>query len=100
MSKFTFVCQEEPMPFASTIDTKRTVEFNADSLDQILNEFEHFLRGCGFFFQGQLDFIDDEKYEHDDYDESEETNFNFDSIPKNNWPFGNLKPQDENVSDR
>ncbi len=57
MSKFIFVCQEESMPFVNSIESKRTVEFNADGLHDIITEFENFLRGCGFHFEGQLDFV-------------------------------------------
>jgi hypothetical protein len=34
------------------------VEFNGESLSEIVGEFEMFLRGCGFSFQGQLDLVD------------------------------------------
>jgi len=60
MSKFTFICQEESMPFVHSIQSKRTVEFNAETLDSILNEFEMFLRGAGFHFNGQLDIVEEE----------------------------------------
>jgi hypothetical protein len=60
MSKFTFICQEESMPFAHSIQSKRTVEFNAETLDSILIEFEMFLRGAGFHLNGQLDIVEDE----------------------------------------
>jgi hypothetical protein len=80
MSKFTFICQEEAMPFVSSVDAKRTVEFEAESLDQLLNEFEMFLRGCGFYFSGRLDVVP--------YDDNEsEDKFDFSEIPQNNWPF-------------
>jgi hypothetical protein len=62
MSKFTFVCQEESMPFVHSIQSKRTVEFNAETLDDILNEFEMFLRGAGFHFEGHLDFVNEDDY--------------------------------------
>jgi hypothetical protein len=68
MSKFTFVCQEESMPFVHSIQSKRTVEFNAETLDDILNEFEMFLRGAGFHFEGHLDIVNE-----DDYIQPEET---------------------------
>ncbi len=61
MSKFTFICQEESMPFVNSVESKRTVEFNADGLSDIITEFEHFLRGCGFYLNGTLDFVDDEE---------------------------------------
>jgi hypothetical protein len=62
MSKFTFVCQEESMPFVHSIQSKRTVEFNAETLDDILNEFEMFLRGAGFYFEGRLDIVNEDDY--------------------------------------
>lgn len=93
MSKFTFICEDEPMPFATSVDAKRTVQFNSDSLGTIIEEFENFLRGCGFYFRGQLDFIDDD----DSYIAADEqSNFDFSEIPQNNWPFSGAKPQDAN----
>jgi len=103
MSKFTFVCQEEPMPFYDIVSSKRTVEFDADSLNQIVSEFENFLRGCGFCFNGQLEFVDyDEPIEYQkmkmgftrsELDNTQSSNFDFTDIPKNNWPFN--KQQDD-----
>ena len=58
MSKFTFICEDEAMPWSSGITSKKTVEFNGESLSEIVGEFEMFLRGCGFSFQGQLDLVD------------------------------------------
>jgi len=58
MSKFTFICQEEPMPWAEGIESKRTVEFNGETLSDIVGEFEMFLRGCGFHFEGHLELVD------------------------------------------
>lgn len=65
MSKFTFVCQEESKPWLSSAQTKRTVEFNADVLDDIVFEFEQFLRGCGFYFDGHLELVEEESYKED-----------------------------------
>ena len=57
MSKFTFICEDEPMPWSDGITSKKTVEFNGESLSDIVGEFEMFLKGCGFSFQGQLDLV-------------------------------------------
>jgi len=38
--------------------TKRT--FQKESLSDVLEEMEYFLRGCGFFFDGQLDVVKDD----------------------------------------
>ena len=39
-----------------------TVEFSTDYLPDILEQFEMFLRGSGFNFSGNLDFVSDEEY--------------------------------------
>jgi hypothetical protein len=62
MAKFTFICEDEPMPFSEGIVTKRTIEFDAVALNDIVSEFELFLRGAGFNPTGTLDFIPDEEY--------------------------------------
>jgi len=71
MSKFTFVCEDEPSPFGDTIVTKRTFEFNADTLDGVVGEFETFLRGCGFHLDGYLEVVkpDQKIVEDDDLDD-------------------------------
>lgn len=71
MSKFTFVCEDEPSPFGDTIVTKRTFEFNADTLDGVIGEFETFLRGCGFHLDGYLEVVkpDQKIVEDDDLDD-------------------------------
>ena len=89
MSKFTFVCQEEEIPFVDTVSSKRTVEFSAETLEDVVSEFENFLRGCGFYFDGHLRIDDREELVFVNNE-----NFDFNEIPKNNWPFSNepIKP--------
>ena len=58
MSKFTFICEDEPMPFAESVLTKRTFEFNADTLDSVIGEFETFLKGCGFYIKGYIEVVE------------------------------------------
>jgi hypothetical protein len=55
MSKFTFICEDDPCPFGESITTKRTFEFDAVHLEGIIGEFETFLRGCGFNINGYID---------------------------------------------
>jgi len=38
---------------------KVTMSFDRDCLTEIIPHFEEFLRGCGFSFQGHLEFVDD-----------------------------------------
>lgn len=67
MPKFTFKCEHSRYNhytgntegIASTI----THESEEDSLNNILENFEMFLRGCGFYFKGRLDIVDEETYE-------------------------------------
>ena len=88
MAKYTFICEQESDPYADIVESKRTVEFYADSLNQILSEFETFLRGSGYHFDGNIDVVEEESYE----EYRKESEFDFSSIPQNNWPFGDLKP--------
>lgn len=98
MSKFTFICEDEPMPFSTSVDAKRTIQFNSDSLGSVIEEFENFLRSCGFHFRGQLDFVDDDD---DSYIETDkQSNFDFTEIPQNNWPFEEKPTQINFVSEK
>jgi hypothetical protein len=58
MSKFKFICEEAE--FYSPKST-RTTEFSAVLLDDVLKEFEMFLKGCGFQFDGNV-IIDQETW--------------------------------------
>jgi hypothetical protein len=51
MSKFKFICEEAEYYSAKST---RTTEFSAVLLDDVLKEFEMFLKGCGFQFDGNL----------------------------------------------
>ena len=46
---------------------ENTMEFEVDSLDDVLMYFEQFLRGAGYSFDGQLEFVS-----HDDYSNYDE----------------------------
>jgi DNA gyrase/topoisomerase IV subunit B len=54
-TKFTFTSEFDVL--------KQTLEFRADTLDEILQNFEYFLRGCGFYFDGRLGFIEWDEYQ-------------------------------------
>jgi hypothetical protein len=51
MSKFKFICEEAEYYSGRTT---RTTEFSAVLLDDVLKEFEMFLKGCGFQFDGNV----------------------------------------------
>ena len=46
MSKFTFICKNE--------ERSTVVSCEAEVLDEVVQNFEEFLRGCGYYFNGQL----------------------------------------------
>lgn len=51
--KYTLIAEDE---FGGSTTTR---EFQADYLPDVLSEVELFLRGAGFFFTGNLDFVDE-----------------------------------------
>jgi hypothetical protein len=51
--KYTLIAEDE---FGGATTTR---EFQADFLPDVLSEVELFLRGAGFFFTGNLDFVDE-----------------------------------------
>ena len=60
-----------------------TVDFNADSLTDVLDQFELFLRGSGFYFTGKLDFVNDDdcgEWHNEEFDTPQEE-------PSATWPF-------------
>jgi hypothetical protein len=53
--KYTLTCQQG--------DFKNTLEFNEDFLPSVLENMQLFLKGCGFYFDGTLDIINEETEE-------------------------------------
>jgi rubrerythrin len=57
MAKYTLICEHDEL--GGTM--KQTTEFRTDYLPDVLENTELFLRGCGFYFEGQLDIVDEDK---------------------------------------
>lgn len=57
MSKFTFIREDS----SYVGNAKQTIEFSAVCLDDVLAQFEDFLKGAGFVFDGHL-IIDQETF--------------------------------------
>jgi len=78
--------------------SKTTREFEVDALPEVLSEIELFLRGAGFFFDGNLDFVDDfadaPEWHTEEYD-TPHVGEMYDSmdLPSNNWPFAAPHPK-------
>ena len=64
MSRYTFKCENfdysNPFNPNERIASTMTQEFRADDLTTVLENFEMFLRGSGFYFEGRLDIVNDE----------------------------------------
>ena len=71
MSKFTFIKEPDPDNWMEEGDSTLTVTFSKITLEDIVSEFENFLRGSGFHFEGRLDFVSDDVFEcvSDDLDD-------------------------------
>ena len=68
-----------------------TVDFSADSLPDILEQFEMFLRGCGFHPSGTLDFVNYDdcelEWHNEEFDTSQEEPVDTSTNPTSVWPF-------------
>ena len=60
--KFTFI-KEPTNDWIKDSESKVTFEFEEIQMVNIVQHFEEFLRGCGFHFDGQLDFVEEPKME-------------------------------------
>jgi len=63
MSKFTFIKEPDPDNWLQEGDSTLTVTFSQISLENIVSEFEYFLKGAGFHFEGHLDFVPEDVFE-------------------------------------
>ena len=79
-------------------NAETTVEFSADSLPDILEHFEMFLRGSGFHPPGTLDFVGEDEY-FGDCPQFEPAEENYDEPVKEEWPFPLQKESESTVMD-
>ena len=61
MPKFTFIGEHTDL-YGNPDGTKITYEFQIDSLDNLLEHADLFIRGCGYNPTGTLDYVPDEEY--------------------------------------
>lgn len=70
MPTFKFICEHRNLN-TFDLDSKTILETNKESLYDVLEEFERFLKGAGFVFEGQLDIVNEDagliKTQVDDY---------------------------------
>jgi hypothetical protein len=91
-------------------NAETTIEFSTDTLPDVVEHFEMFIRGCGFLPSGTLDFIPDEEYYGDghegmgstldDYPElKEEHEWTQTLRDDSEWPFPLQKESESTVMD-
>jgi hypothetical protein len=71
MPKFTLIAEHTDL-YGKPNGHKVTHEFNVDTLDNVLENTDLFLRGCGFVPTGTLDYVQDD-YEPEWHTEEFET---------------------------
>ena len=93
MSKFTFVYQNMDL-YNNEVTSKITTECNAVTLNEVLEEFECFLKGAGYHFEGKIDIVkEDDEYDFDDEDDDngdgiwDDENEQIESPSSVAWPF-------------
>jgi len=75
-----------------------TIEFSADSLPEILEHFEMFLRGSGFHPSGTLDFVnydDCEEWRNEEFDTPQEEPVYTWNNTSATWPFPKSNPTED-----
>jgi hypothetical protein len=75
--KYTLIAEDE---FEGATTTR---EFTADYLPDVLSEVELFLKGAGFVFDGNLDFINDFETEPPEWHTEEWELYDEMDLPKN-----------------
>ena len=68
--------------------SETTVEFTADALSTILEQFEMFLRGSGFQFNGNLDFVSYDEFQEEEVEEEHE--WVQEKRADEEWPFAKI----------
>jgi hypothetical protein len=77
MPKFTFICEHDSFSDGG-LQSKNTYEFKADGLFDVVEEFETFLKGSGYYFDGELDFVVDDFSDNNKIEVEDNENFYLD----------------------
>jgi len=115
MPKFTLICEHKEL-WSDEHISKTTHEFETETLDKVLENFDMFLRGAGYVFDGVVDIVPTEEdypeyadHNIDEYDtdpdeivptinENEHSEYYWDTerntpANKSSWPFAAPHPQ-------
>lgn len=68
MPKFVFTCEHKDL-WSNNQVCKNTHEFEIETLDKVLENFEMFLRGAGYVFNGVVDIVpvDEDDIQHSEH---------------------------------
>jgi hypothetical protein len=91
MANFTFTSYEED-------NTTSSLSFDADFMGEILEKFEQFLKGSGYHFEGNLEFVTndyDDEYDSD-YDDEEPVH---DYAPQSSYAYDNVMTPNFTISE-
>jgi hypothetical protein len=87
LMKYTLIAEDD---FGGSTTTR---EFTADFLPDVLSEIELFLKGAGFVFNGNLEFVNDfdepPEWHTEEWDTPQEMYDTMD-LPSNSWPFAGV----------
>jgi hypothetical protein len=92
MSKYTFICEHTDL-YGKLDGNKITHEVTQESLMSVLESFEQFLRGVGFYFDGHLDVVEDEQFTEEESQEEHEWTQTLRNDSE--WPFPSANPEPE-----
>ena len=67
MPKFTFISEDVDLNGYKT-GSKLTKEFSCDTLDDVVKEFDMFVRGTGYSFSGEIAIVPEEETINTDED--------------------------------
>lgn len=66
MSYMKFICEHTDAWNGDSVVTRTTVETNNVVLQDVLQDFEDFLRGAGFQIQGKLEIVDEQSLQEEE----------------------------------
>ena len=94
MSKYTFICEHTDL-YGKVDGNKITHEVTQESLMSVLESFEQFLRGVGFYFDGHLDIVEDEHLDRPEDPQTEVDEWTQTLRNDSEWPFPPASPEPE-----
>ena len=94
MSKYTFICEHTDL-YGKVDGNKITHEVTQESLLSVVESFEQFLRGVGFYFDGHLDIVEDELLDRPEDPQTEVDEWTQTLRDDSEWPFPPASPAPE-----